>query len=60
MWIGFWIARVLPWQATLAIAIAFEVMTAFVIRDGLALNVLMLLYPLEAVMEWQSVGAPVN
>ncbi|MEL7150361.1 MAG: DUF2585 family protein [Pseudomonadota bacterium] len=54
MWVGFAMARVLPVWVTVVIALAFEVMTAFVIRDGLALNVLMLLYPLEAVMEWQS------
>ena len=54
MWVGFALARVLPVWATVVIALVFEVMTAFVIRDGLALNVLMLTYPLDAVMDWQS------
>ena len=42
------------WWVTLLLALGFEIMTAMIIKDGLALNVLMLLYPLEAVMEWQS------
>ena len=54
--IGFWLARVLPVWATVALILVFEIGTAFIIRDGLALNVLMLLYPLESVMEWQSGG----
>jgi len=54
MILGFWLARVLPVWASVALALAFEIGTAFVIRDGLALNVLMLLWPLESVMEWQS------
>ena len=56
MWIGFALARVLPVWASVAIILIFEIWTAFVIRDGLALNVLMLFYPLESVMEWQSGG----
>ena len=51
---GFWLARVLPVWASIAIVIGFELLTAFVIRDGLALNVIMLLSPLEAIREWQS------
>lgn len=54
MIVGFWLARILPVWASLAIFVAFEALTAWVIRDGLVLNVLMLLWPLEAVRQWQA------
>ena len=50
---GFWLARVLPVWASVAIVIGFEVLTIWLIRDGLALNVLMLVWPLQAVRDWQ-------
>lgn len=50
---GFFLARALPVWASVAIVIGAEVVTALVIRDGLALNILMLLWPLEAVRLWQ-------
>jgi hypothetical protein len=53
---GFVLARVLPVWATVALIIGFEAMTIWLIRDGLALNVLMLVYPLEAVKAWQAGG----
>ncbi len=53
MLIGFWLARRLPIWASVAIVIGFEVLTTALIRDGLALNILMLLYPLDTVREWQ-------
>ncbi len=56
MWFGFALARILPVWLSVSIAIFFELLTAAVIRDGLALNVLMLVWPLESVMEWQSGG----
>ena len=51
---GFFLARWLPVWASVALVIGFELLTAWVIRDGLALNVLMLLYPLDAVRDWQA------
>ncbi len=54
MGVGFWLARVLPVWASVALVIGFELLTAWLIRDGLVLNVLMLLYPLQSVLEWQS------
>jgi len=54
MAVGFWLARVIPVWASVALVIGFEVLTAIVIRDGLILNVIMLLWPLEAILEWQS------
>jgi hypothetical protein len=54
MIIGFVLASRLPVWATVAIALAFEATTILLIRDGLALNVLMLLYPLDSVATWQA------
>ncbi|MCX7643779.1 MAG: DUF2585 domain-containing protein [Rhodobacteraceae bacterium] len=51
---GFWLARVIPVRASIAVVVGFEVLTAIVIRDGLTLNILMLLWPLESVREWQA------
>ena len=56
MWFGFWLARVMPVWASVVLALLFEALTAYIIRDGLALNVLMLVWPLESVMQWQSGG----
>ena len=49
MVIGFWLAARLPWKASLAFALAFELFTLAMIRDNLTLNVLMLVWPVDAI-----------
>ena len=51
---GFLIAMRLRWQWALLIGIGFELFTLWAIRDNLTLNILMLLWPLDAVREWQA------
>lgn len=54
MMLGFLFAARAPVWLTIALAIGFEVATAIVIRDNLTLNVLMLVWPVEAVKAWQA------
>ena len=56
MILGFFLASRLPWKVTLGIALIFEVLTAYTIRDNLALNILMLVAPIESVKDWQAAG----
>lgn len=50
---GFFFAARMPLWLTVVIALGFEVLTAIIIRDNLTLNVLMLVWPIEAVKIWQ-------
>lgn len=53
MWIGFWLASKLPVRASVALLLGMELFVGWMIRDNLALNILMLLWPLESVKAWQ-------
>lgn len=50
---GFFFAVRAPIWLTVVLTIAFEILTAIVIRDNLTLNVVMLVWPIEAVKTWQ-------
>jgi hypothetical protein len=51
---GFALAARLPVAASVVLVIVFEAFTAYWIRDNLTLNVVMLLYPLDAIRDWQA------
>ena len=51
---GFALARVLPVWLSVAIVVAIEALPMLAIRDGLILNVLTLLWPVPAIVEWQA------
>lgn len=52
--VGFLLAWRLPRAATVVWVVSFELALAYVIRDSLALNILMLVYPIDAVKAWQA------
>ena len=56
MVLGFWLAGRLPWKVSVAMALAFELLTLIIIRDNLTLNVLMLVRPVDAIRVWQAAG----
>ncbi len=56
MALGFMIALRLPAWASVALGLFLELLALVVIRDNLTLNVVMLLYPIEAIATWQAGG----
>jgi len=53
MILGFWLASRLPFWVVLALTILIEVALLVTIRDNLTLNILMLVYPIDAIRRWQ-------
>jgi hypothetical protein len=54
--LGFVLARHLGFRRTFVLFVLTEVALAILIRDNLTLNILMLIYPIDAVKEWQAAG----
>lgn len=55
---GFFIAFRARIGITLAAIVAMELTALFCVRDNLTLNVIMLLYPIDAIKAWQFAGQP--
>jgi hypothetical protein len=53
MMTGFALARLLPWQATVALALLAEATVGALVHDNLTLNVLNFIYRFPAVEAWQ-------
>ena len=53
---GYFLAARLPVWVIVAVAVTLEIVTGVMIRDNLTLNLLMLVWPLETVREWQDGG----
>jgi hypothetical protein len=52
--LGFILARHLGFRRSLTLFVAMEVVLLISIRDGLILNVVMLIYPVDAIKAWQT------
>jgi hypothetical protein len=56
MLVGFFLAWRLPVWASIAIVVALEAIVGYFVRDNLTLNVIMLIWPLDAIRVWQGGG----
>jgi hypothetical protein len=56
MLVGFLLAARLPAWITVLLLVATEVVLLWLIRDNLLLNIVMLIYPLDWIKQWQQAG----
>jgi len=56
MVVGFGAASVVPVWTSVVVVVGLEAFVAYYIRDNLTLNIIMLIYPLESIREWQAGG----
>jgi hypothetical protein len=56
--LGFLLAWRLPVKTSVAVVMGMEIFTALTVRDNLTLNIIMLVWPLDAIREWQMAGRP--
>jgi len=54
--IGFWIALKLGWWRSLTFFLLVESFLLLWIRDSFLLNIVMLIYPLDSIKEWQTLA----
>ncbi|MBS0223141.1 MAG: DUF2585 family protein [Proteobacteria bacterium] len=54
MMTGFALASILPWKATLVLAIVMEVAVGYLVHDNLTLNILNFVHRFPAIEIWQS------
>ena len=56
MVLGFFLASRIPVWVSVVLALALELFTLAMIRDNLTLNILMLVWPIDAIAQWQAAG----
>jgi hypothetical protein len=54
--VGFGLAYLLPARVSIVAVVVLELTLALWIRDGLFLNIVMLIHPISAIRAWQSAG----
>lgn len=56
--VGFIVAKRLPLKLSIVLIIVLELFAAYFVRDNLTLNIIMFMYPIQSIKDWQSAVVP--